>query len=384
MYVNLIFGRRGKAEGDKETAELVIYLQRGQKKYISLGKMTKKDFRNAATLPSIAEKITKYQAAIKELERSGENLTLENLDKVLGINSGIARAKRRKPKGACKINVAKPKNFFKFAMERLEMSKVSGTTKRQRRVALDALQRSGAVKTFDDLTPQNLKRFDDFIRRENPNRTVVTIKGYHKRIQPYITDAMQLGYIFNNPYNQYKPERGKSKERTPLTKDELKAMENAILSDKLSKVRDLFVFCAYTGLAYADLINFRADRDVEDKDGIHYINGERVKTGSTFYTPILPPAWSILIKYPNGLPRISGQKYNDYLQVIAEKLGIKKHITSHIARHTFATTVALGNDVPIESVAKMLGHRDIKTTQIYAKIMHDTIQRQAASLINKL
>ena len=116
---------------------------------------------------------------------------------------------------------------------------------------------------------------------------------------------------------------------------------------------------------------------------MYYIDGSRIKTGVNFYTPILKPAMDVLKKYKFKLPQISNQKANDYLHVLQDRMGLRKNLTFHLARHSFAT-MALANDVPIENVARMLGHTDIKTTQIYAKILNTTIERHACNLQRRI
>jgi site-specific recombinase XerD len=114
-----------------------------------------------------------------------------------------------------------------------------------------------------------------------------------------------------------------------------------------------------------------------------YIDGERLKTGSKFFTPILPPALAVLKKYDYKLPVISNQKLNDYLHLIQADLRINKEVTCHVARHSFATLM-LSYNVPIEKTARMLGHKDIKTTQIYAKILKKNVEEQIDVLVPQL
>lgn len=174
------------------------------------------------------------------------------------------------------------------------------------------------------------------------------------------------------------------KDRRPLTEDELiQIRELNNLSGREERARDLFIFCAYTGLAYIDSQMFEYDTMTETlQDGI-YIVGQRVKTGSSFYTPILPPAMKVLEKYGYQLPHISNQKANDYLHLIESRVKLNKPLTMHVARHSFAT-LALSYDVPIENVGKMLGHTKIRTTQIYAKILKSTIERHTIALASKI
>lgn len=142
-----------------------------------------------------------------------------------------------------------------------------------------------------------------------------------------------------------------------------------------------------------DVINLRHDNIVEAADGEMWLRTCRQKTDSPVNMPILPKAIEILKKYKNNVrasvsntvfPVISNQKVNAYLKEIANLCGIKKNITFHLARHTFATTVTLSNGVPIETVSKMLGHTKIATTQIYAKVLEKKISEDMAALRKKL
>lgn len=267
------------------------------------------------------------------------------------------------------------KNFIDFAKEEMYKSTIRDTTKKQHLVAIQALEKFGRIKSFASLTLQNIEAFDIFLRRENPNRSQATIHGYHKRIKPYVNKAYRLGYIDINPYERFTDTRGISKEIQPLTQKELNDLQAIDLPNKLDNVRDLFIFSCYTGLAYADTQIFNFQKEAVKDKGIYWIDAKRYKTGIEFYTPILPPAMKVLKKYNFKLPHLSNQKYNDYLHVIEARMNLRKSLTSHVARHTFATTVALAHDVPIETVSKMLGHKDIKTTQIYAKVLKSTIER---------
>ena len=186
-----------------------------------------------------------------------------------------------------------------------------------------------------------------------------------------------------NPYAQVKFPKGKCAERRPLSEDELVKIREAHLSGKTEKARDLFIFAAYTGLSHCDTQAFDFKTMTEKVGNLYYIDGSRIKTGATFFTPILQPAMEILKKYDYKVPHISDQKTNDYLHILEEQLDINKPITFHVARHSFATMV-LSHDVPIENLARMLGHTDIKTTQIYAKILKSTIERHSEGLSNNI
>lgn len=153
---------------------------------------------------------------------------------------------------------------------------------------------------------------------------------------------------------------------------------------RLAHVREIFVFCCYTGLSYADVKKLSDDDIGRGFGGKLWIFTNREKTETASNIPLLPKALEILSRYSDYppcvskgklLPVLSNQKMNSYLKEIADLCGITKKLTFHMARHTFATTVTLSNDVPIETVSKMLGHTDIKTTQHYAKLLDTRIGR---------
>lgn len=169
-------------------------------------------------------------------------------------------------------------------------------------------------------------------------------------------------------------------------------MDTEFHTARLEHVRDIFVFCCFTGLAYADVKKLSQDDINKGIDGELWINTARTKTKSKANIPILPTAQMILDKYEDSpylmndtvLPVLTNQKMNAYLKEIADLSGIKKNLTTHLARHTFATTVTLTNGVSIESVSKMLGHKNLRTTQHYAKILNRRVSEDMQMLRGKL
>jgi len=223
--------------------------------------------------------------------------------------------------------------------------------------------------------------FDFFLRNTkkcNNNSTIKYIRNFGKIIkQAYVN-----GWIEKDPFLNYK---GKVKQidRNYLTQSELQDIINKeIRIQRLDLVRDMFIFSCFTGLAYIDVFNLTKENLIKGIDGEMWISTHRQKTDSLSKIPILPVSESILEKYKDHpeclnknklLPILSNQKMNAYLKEIADVCGINKELTFHIARHTFATTVTLSNGVPIETVSKMLGHTNLKTTQHYAKILDKKI-----------
>lgn len=226
------------------------------------------------------------------------------------------------------------------------------------------------------------------VRNCNHNTTVKYIKNFKK----IIYNAFQNGWIKQDPFANVKL-RLKKVDKGFLSEEELETIINKKFSvQRLECVRDIFVFGCFTGLAYSDLKNLSPGNLVKGEDGKMWIHTKRIKTGNECHIPLLPAALEILEKYRYIpycieknilLPVYSNQKMNAYLKEIADVCGINKQLTSHIARHTFATTVTLNNDVPIESVSKMLGHSTITMTQNYARLLDKKVSKDMDKLQEK-
>jgi site-specific recombinase XerD len=220
----------------------------------------------------------------------------------------------------------------------------------------------------------------------------VSAAKYIKHLKKIVNYCIANGWLKQNPFGNYKS-NVKAKERTYLTQEELNAIAGKELSvERLQQVRDIFVFCCYTGLSYADIKKLRRNEIGIGMDGEKWIFTTRQKTDTSSRIPLLPYALTLIESYQNHpqcdntgllLPVLSNQKMNAYLKEIADLCNINKHLTFHLARHTFATTVTLSNGVPIESVSKMLGHINIKTTQHYAKIIDLKVSQDMALLKQK-
>ena len=215
-----------------------------------------------------------------------------------------------------------------------------------------------------------------------------TTNGANKQIQrlkKIVNYAIKQGFISKNPMATFTLEF-KQVNRVILTIEELKKLiQFDFQRPTLEKVRDVFIFQCFTGLSYADIKTLNL-RDIED----NLIKMDRAKTGNKFVVPLLPQALELIDKYADYenaakpiFPVLSNQKMNLNLKLIQEIVGIKKSLTTHIGRHTFATTIALANGVPIETVSKMLGHTKISTTQVYAKVLDDKIIKDMDRLKDK-
>lgn len=265
-------------------------------------------------------------------------------------------------------------SFLHFMRKRILERPIAETTRKKHWYILKALEEFGKIKSFSDICYQTVMEWDEFAKKRCKRQS--SVYNYHKVLKIFVREAYASQLITADPYQTIKLDHGTSESRKFLTKEELQRIEDGVFEDKcLERVRDMFLFCCYTGLAYADLSKFDFNEAIYS-DGMYRIRDYRQKTGTEYNISLVNKAMVILEKYDYHLPIISNQKYNAYLKVIGAFCEIKKRLTSHVARHTFATTVTLGNGVRIEVVSKMLGHTNIHTTQIYAKVFQEEVDKE--------
>jgi site-specific recombinase XerD len=260
------------------------------------------------------------------------------------------------------------------------------------------LQYGQADIELDKLNYKFISDFELFLHNHKPkdHQRPMDTNGVLKhlvRLKKMVNLAHKLGWIPGNPFLGFKMKK-KRVEKDFLTRHELRAIaEKQFDLERLEIVRDIFVFSCYTGLAYVDVMNLAPNNIVKGLDGGQWIKTSRQKTAMPVTTPILPVAMRIIEQYQDNIrakakgtvfPVFSNQKVNSYLKEIADQCGIKKNLSFHIARHTFATTITLSNGVPIETVSKMLGHNKLSTTQIYARVLEQKISDDMADLRQRL
>jgi site-specific recombinase XerD len=230
------------------------------------------------------------------------------------------------------------------------------------------------IRKIDHEFVTNYEFYLKSIHKCNQNTTAKYIKNFGKIVRRCLAN----GWIDRDPFINYKCKIVEV-DRAYLSQDEIETMFNKVFAtDRLNQVKDIFLFSCFTGLAYVDVKKLSRKNIGFGVDGERWIFINRTKTDTRSNIPLLPIASALLEKYKDHpqvvneeklLPILSNQKMNSYLKEIADVCEINKELTFHIARHTFATTVTLSNGVPIESVSKMLGHKNLKTTQHYAKIL---------------
>ena len=220
-----------------------------------------------------------------------------------------------------------------------------------------------------------------------------TINKYHSRLRTILLKALAEGHIIKQPYANFKLTSVKT-DREYLSQDELNKIIELDISHNpsLDKVKDIFIFSVYTGLRFEDAQSLTTENlnKYKENPSIRFI---QQKTNRAIEIPLLKPAVDIIHKYENSderkvlnklLPKISNQKVNLYLKTISDLSGINRKISHHIARHTFATTICLNNDMPLEDLSMLLGHSSIKTTQIYGKITQEKLRKTIEKLSKKI
>ena len=355
--------------------ELAIYLGPGQRKFYSIGSATPLEWLQIKKSRDLEKEIAKYEEIISVMRENGEEMTIATLDTHLELLELVAERKKKDIELVNGYDLSI--NFIEYMEDCVHDEDLRDGTRRNKTVVIDALKRFGKIVTFADLTSGKIMLFNKFLY--DGTRSVNTIYNYHKRLKKYTKQLRMADMIPYDPYDRVKFNKGKNNERRPLTEPQLKEMRAMNLIGKLERVRDLFIFSAYCGMAYCDVMAFDFYRDTDRVGEHYYIDGLRMKTGNNFYTPILEPAMEVLKKYNFKLPKITNQKMNDYLHIIEERMHLNKPLTYHVARHSFATLM-LAHDVPIENVARMLGHHDVRTTQVYAKILKSSIERHTEAI----
>ncbi|WP_033960439.1 site-specific integrase [Psychroserpens jangbogonensis] len=242
------------------------------------------------------------------------------------------------------------------------------------------------------ITGSFIYNLESYLRYESVYKGKVGIKNnsvfkYFKTFKTVCNFAIKLDLILKNPFSKYDGKL-KVKDATYLTQDELNKIEEKSFNiQRLDRVKDIFLFSCYTGYAPIDAQSLTQKNLIKNNEGDLWIIADRVKTGIRANVPVLPTVLRILNKYEGKqtglIPKLSNQKMNAYLKEIADVCGINKNLTWYVSRHTFATTVTLGNGVKLENVSAMMGHSNIQQTQHYAKVLDSSVFEDMKKLRDK-
>lgn len=376
--LTFVYDRKHQATKKKDApVELRIWFN-GKAKYITTGvKLYPKEWGNGVVVNR-----TDAQEIQKSLDMMMTNVRRVINDMAADSELNVAEIKSRLAR-----MMTNDKSFTEYCEERAKVrvyGKKKDTVDRYERF-MKWLRKWGVIVFFSDVTDTNILKMDAALVATGM-KNYSKWNNYHRFMNSFILDAIDDGYIRRNPYKWLHIQKDKTKGIGKyLTPEELEQLEHAEMStDSLARVRDLFIFQAYTCMSYVDLASFDVSLAKEQGDGIKVYTARRGKTGQEFSFVILDKARAILDKYNSKLPLISNVKYNAYLKVVAQEAKIDKPITSHWARHTGATLL-LNNGVDMEVVARILGHASTKQTrETYAKLLDKTIVNEMQKFEQKI
>ena len=312
-------------------------------------------------------------------------------EELLSLEEIVQTIKGKTTKGKTLLELIDLHNTYKQSLVGIDITHT--TLMRYKTVRLHVEQFLKEIHKRDDILLAKLKNahaieFEAFLKT-NLNIGHNTAVKYVRNLKTIIRYGIDIELLNKDPFIKHKT-KIKEVKRECLTKRELETLvDKKVENERIGLIRDAFVFCCYTGLAYSDIQSLTMNEITIGIDGDQWIKTSRKKTGNEVNVPLLPSALRIIEKYNDHpirlndkkvLPVISNQKMNVYLKELADICGIDKNLTTHLARHTFATTITLSNGVTMESVSKMLGHSSIKTTQIYAKITDTKVSREMQKL----
>ena len=240
-----------------------------------------------------------------------------------------------------------------------------------------------------DINPNFITEYEYYLKTER-NLQLSTLNKAIQRFRKVLTFAISQNYLVKDPFMLYKAKREK-KEVVYLDNIELQKLENHFFEIKrVQQIKDLFIFCCYTGLGFTEMANLKKSDIIKGFDGVLWLDIRRNKTQKCYRVPLLQQARNIIEIYQNEsredvFPRLSNPKFNAYLKEVASIVGIEKNLTHHIARKTFASTVLLYNDVPMEIVSELLGHSNMVITQeSYGKVVQKKVSEAMSNLKDKL
>lgn len=370
VYVRAVFDRKHLATS-KRAALVQLEVRYGnERKFMSTGvKVFKGQFKNGRVTGRVDADILNEK--IEALYRHIHNIATECIRRNVNFSMSFLEGDE-----AEYFNMS----FIDFIEKRMSEKRYAASSMKNLRMFYGLfVNLFGKIKTFNDITLPNIKIFDSFLKNHIGTKTgrpltANSIKVYHSILRMFISEAVEFGLVDKHPYSQFRQGRFQTTQRIYLTMEELDMLRHHKASTRYrQEALDLFIVQCYTGMAYSDLA-VTDFNDIEEHEGNYILpRRTRIKTGTQYYIMLLPPVLEILRKYEFELPKLGYVNYSKHLKALDKETGLNKNITSHVGRHTFATTIALGSGIPIEVVSKMLGHTNIQTTQIYAKILPKSV-----------
>ena len=392
---SIIYDRKKQAEGDKEgTLEVRITVDR-KSYYINTGvRVTRKHWVGAVVKRPDADALNNRLGIIvrRVNEKVNEFIEAQRPIDIEAIRTYIYTGSS--------VNVDK-NGLIVWIEKEIPMLNVSNGTRKHYWLLLDRLKSFGRLKEWKDLTVENIYAWDGWLhsmenvntRKSDDDSTAEspcmlsdgTVHNYHKHLKAMLNRAVTFGIIQASPYARLvgKFRSGEDESVEYLTEEEMQLIldTHPVPGTQMEKVRDLFVIQMFTGLSYSDMQAL----DIRNyhKEGDAWVsNGKRIKTGVPFVSRLLPPVVEVLERHGWQVPQIPNQKYNCLLKTFGAVIGIDG-LHSHLARHTFATYM-LSNDVKLQNVMRMMGHKKIQQTLRYAKVIAKDVQDDYGMIAEKL
>lgn len=364
----IVFDRKHVSSNTKEGLVQLEVLFKGVRRYFSTGvKVTKNRWSRSGKVTGCMDMIV-MNRRIDEMKRMVDKY-------IVGLMENEEPFDFDRFKAWMVASDEQGIGFVDWVEKRIaERNDIRKSTKRNHMKLVALLRKVGNIRTFADVTKKNVLKMDTYLHSTGIRQT--TIASYHKFMKTYVHDAMSSGLIEKDPYIGVKIDIGKSVWGRFLTVDEVDAIEKTEMpTESLKRVKDLFLFQCYTGLAYADLMRFDMSKAVKGEK-YYLVTDDRKKTGEGYTVVLMEKAMDILKKYDYKLPKMTCEQYNMRLKIMADACGIEKPIASHFGRRTCGMLL-LNYGFPIEIVSKVLGHSNIKTTQqAYAKILDRTVENE--------
>lgn len=392
---SIIYDRKKQAEGDREgTLEVRIGINR-KYYYFSTGiRVMRKHWAGAVVKRPDADALNNRLGIIvrRVNEKVNEFIDAQQPIDIEAIRSYIYTGSS--------VNVGQ-NGLMAWIEKEIPMLNVSNGTRKHYWLLLDRLKAFGRLKEWKDLTVENIYAWDGWLhsmenvntRKSDDDSTAEspcmlsdgTVHNYHKHLKAMLNRAVTFGIIQASPYARLvgKFRSGEDESVEYLTEDEMQLIldTHPVPGTQMEKVRDLFVIQMFTGLSYSDMQAL----DIRNyhKEGDAWVsNGKRIKTGVPFVSRLLPPVVEVLERHGWQVPQIPNQKYNCLLKTFGAVIGVDG-LHSHLARHTFATYM-LSNDVKLQNVMRMMGHKKIQQTLRYAKVIAKDVQDDYGMIAKKL
>ncbi len=343
---------------------------------------------NSKKAKSVRERLDLIKSRVREhfleMEKYQEEITAFKLrDRYLGINHSNRTILEVFSEHNEKVKGLKGKDYAPATIKRYDTTKVHLERFMKAKYKRDDMG-------LNEITAQFVSDFEYYFKVDRNCNNNTAVK-YMKNFKKVIRIALANGWMNRDPFANVSYHLEET-DMDFLTTDELdRLIAYECKAPRLQQVKDIYVFCCFTGLAFIDVKNLTTD-EIQLENGRYWIKKKRQKTDNWCHIPMLDPAVKIMQKYKGNyncvskglvLPVLSNQKMNAYLKEISDLAAIEKNLTTHTARHTFATTVTLANQISMEVVSKMLGHNSLSMTRRYARVVDDLINKDMEKIYSK-